>query len=117
MEQEGTKFINGFVPSHISKEKDGKFRVTYVSAKKKKPSSSEDSKEEEGEEEQVGVFNTVLAAIGRKPVTQSLGLCCAGVMRRLDGKIPVFQEQSNIPHIYAIGDVAAISGLFFHFFL
>jgi len=127
MEQEGTKFINGFVPSAISKQKNGKLKVKYISAKKR---SEEDSKEDEDAEHE-GVFDTVLAAIGRKPVTQvsvarsvfstfathhllpslqKLGLCCAGVMRRIDGKIPVFQEQSNVPHVYAIGDVAAIHG-------
>ena len=78
-------------------------------------------------------FNTVLIAVGRDPCTSGIGLDKAGVIvdEKLvfvcvtcitivrshellmivdidcfrTGKIPTVYEQTNIPHIYAIGDV------------
>jgi dihydrolipoamide dehydrogenase len=50
----------------------------------------------------------VLLAIGRRPFTQSLGLAEAGVELDQRGRIAVNgQFQTNIPGIYAIGDVIA----------
>jgi dihydrolipoamide dehydrogenase len=52
--------------------------------------------------------DTVLLAIGRRPFTQSLGLAEAGVEVDQRGRIPVNgQFQTNVPGIYAIGDVIA----------
>lgn len=46
-------------------------------------------------------------AIGRQPSVQDLGLKTAGVTQRPDGTIPVDAYQNtNVPGIYAVGDVA-----------
>jgi len=52
-------------------------------------------------------YDTVLFAIGRYALTENLGLDKAGVQVMKNGKIdaPKQDEQSNVPHIYAIGDV------------
>ena len=60
---------------------------------------------------QLGTGETVavdgcMLAIGRVPLTSKLGLDHAGVMTQKNGEIPVNDHyQTNIPHIYAIGDV------------
>lgn len=51
-------------------------------------------------------FETVVAAIGRDPDTKLLGLDKAGV--KIDaktGKLQCTDERTNVPHIYALGDV------------
>uniref|UniRef100_A0A6S8ENN2 Thioredoxin reductase n=1 Tax=Aplanochytrium stocchinoi TaxID=215587 RepID=A0A6S8ENN2_9STRA len=86
MEKTGTKFIRERVPKKLSKTDDGRIKVEW----------------EDGSD----VFDTVLAAIGRKPDTKALGLDKAGIkVSPKSGKILTIQEQTNIPHIYAIGDV------------
>ena len=50
-------------------------------------------------------FDTVLFAVGRDVCTKDIGLDTAGVKMVGNGKIPVVQEQTNVPHIFAIGDV------------
>ena len=51
-------------------------------------------------------FDTVLFAIGRYTVTKGLNLENAGVVSEKNGKFKVNNiEQTNIPNIYAIGDV------------
>uniref|UniRef100_A0A669B005 Thioredoxin reductase 3 n=1 Tax=Oreochromis niloticus TaxID=8128 RepID=A0A669B005_ORENI len=54
-----------------------------------------------------GEYNTVLIAVGRDACTDKLGLDKAGVkVNPKNGKIPVNdEEQTNVPHIYAIGDI------------
>ncbi len=48
----------------------------------------------------------VLLAIGRSPNTHDLNLAAAGVAMDDDGYIPVDDQlRSNVPHIYALGDV------------
>ena len=50
----------------------------------------------------------VLVAVGRKPFTNGLGLEKAGLETDEKGRIPVNQHfQTNVPGIYAIGDVIA----------
>lgn len=47
-----------------------------------------------------------LVAVGRDAVTKDLGLEAAGVaFNASSGKIAAVDEQTNVPHIYAIGDV------------
>lgn len=104
MKKQGTKFLRGKVPVRMERgeKKEGRIEVTYT---------DKDATEEDDEDrEETDFFDTVLCAIGRNPCTRRLGLCCAGVMRNVKAKIPVFQEQTNVPHIYAIGDVATLSG-------
>jgi glutathione reductase (NADPH) len=48
----------------------------------------------------------VFFATGRVPATQGLGLDAAGVVTARGGAVPVDPElRTNVPHIYAIGDV------------
>lgn len=50
-------------------------------------------------------FNTVMFAIGRRPCTDKIGLDVVGVELDSKGYIPAINEQTNVPHIYAIGDI------------
>jgi len=50
-------------------------------------------------------FDTVLVATGRYADTVGLNLEAAGVATGKNGKIPCSNEQTNVPHIYALGDV------------
>ena len=50
----------------------------------------------------------VLVAVGRRAYTDGLNLAAAGVQAEKNGKIPVNDHlQTNVPHIFAIGDVIA----------
>jgi dihydrolipoamide dehydrogenase len=52
-------------------------------------------------------FDRVLVAVGRQPVSRDLGLDAAGVKADDHGFIPVDAlRRTNVPHIFAIGDVA-----------
>ena len=58
-------------------------------------------------EKTVEVFDRVLVAVGRRPRSQGLGLEAAGVTVGERGFIPVDKTmRTNVPHIFAIGDVA-----------
>ncbi|HMR23975.1 MAG TPA: dihydrolipoyl dehydrogenase [Oligoflexia bacterium] len=60
--------------------------------------------EKDGKTEKVAC-DIILLAVGRKPDGSSLNLDAAGVT--FDRKIPVNEKlQTNVPHIYAIGDIA-----------
>jgi pyruvate/2-oxoglutarate dehydrogenase complex dihydrolipoamide dehydrogenase (E3) component len=77
----------GVMPDSITKLDSGKLLV----------------KMDNGEE---GEFDTVLVATGRYADTPALALDAAGVETNArNGKIPCKHEQTNVPHIYAIGDV------------
>ncbi|XP_075130676.1 thioredoxin reductase 1, cytoplasmic [Leptodactylus fuscus] len=95
MEEHGVKFIKHFVPTKIEQIEagtPGKLKVT---------SQSTDGTEITEE------YNTVLLAIGRDACTRTIGLDIPGVkINEKTGKIPVNdEEQTNVPHVYAIGDV------------
>jgi len=94
MEQHHVTFIRPAVPSNIQKMEDGRLKVFWKNA--------------DTGEQQNDVFDTVLVAVGRRADTDTLGLEHAGVVydKNGDGKIPVGpNEQTNVPHIYALGDV------------
>jgi thioredoxin reductase (NADPH) len=98
MEQNhGVKFLRECVVANMEKTAGGKIGVSW------KPTKSGGSAGgSSGEAE----FDTVLAAIGRRADTAKLGLDKAGVQSSSrNGKIPCTDEQTNVPHIYAIGDV------------
>ncbi len=60
-----------------------------------------------GEEKQIKA-DIVLVSIGRRPFTAGLGLDVAGVKADDKGRIPVDADyQTNVPGVYAIGDVIA----------
>ena len=59
-------------------------------------------------EKRTEVFDRVLVAVGRRPRTDGLNVEAAGVARTDRGFIPADQQQrTNVPHIFAIGDVAS----------
>lgn len=79
------------VPKSVEKLDSGKLKVTWV----------DDSKQEFSDE-----FDTILFAIGRRGLTKELKLENAGVKVAEDGeKIDAVNEQTNVPHIFAVGDV------------
>nr|XP_023026181.1 thioredoxin reductase 1, mitochondrial isoform X1 [Leptinotarsa decemlineata] len=91
MQDKGVKFLHKCLPKAVEKLDDGKLKVTWVNAQK---------------EEFNDVFDTVLFAIGRRALTRELDLAKAGVKVAGDGeKIDAINEQTNVPHIYAVGDV------------
>ena len=86
----GTTFIHDATPQRLERQEDGKVLVTYL----------------EAGDEKTCVYDTVLFAIGRYAVTQGLNLANAGVEAESNGKLRVNeQEQTNVPNIYAVGDV------------
>ncbi|XP_074863880.1 thioredoxin reductase 1, cytoplasmic [Carettochelys insculpta] len=96
MEEHGVKFIKQFVPikvEQIEKGTPGKLKVIAQST--------------DGREMIEGEYNTVLLAVGRDACTRTIGLEKVGVkINERSGKIPVSdEEQTNVPYIYAIGDV------------
>ena len=57
-------------------------------------------------------FDRVLISVGRKPNSANLGLDKAGVQASERGFIPIDkQRRTNVPHIFAIGDVGEEPGL------
>ena len=48
----------------------------------------------------------LLLSIGRVPNTDALDLEKAGVQRAPNGYIPVVDTQTNVPHVYAAGDIS-----------
>ncbi|ESO85238.1 hypothetical protein LOTGIDRAFT_235910 [Lottia gigantea] len=96
MQSKNVFFHRGVVPVKIEKLEDGnpgKYKVTG------KNTSTGDIVEEE--------FNTILIAMGRDPCTAGIGLEKIGVKLEKNGKVICNDEdQTNIPHIYAIGDIA-----------
>jgi dihydrolipoamide dehydrogenase len=58
------------------------------------------------------VFDRVLISVGRRPNSANLGLEKAGVKVTDRGYIPIDkQRRTNVPHIFAIGDVGEEPGL------
>lgn len=91
MKEHGTKFIRPAVPTRIEKTAEGKKKVFY---------KGDDNMEHSDE------YDTVLLAIGRNAETHGIGLDKAGVrVDKESGKIHAVNERTNVPHIYAIGDV------------
>lgn len=91
--EKGVKFNFKCEPKSIEKQADGRLLVRWVS----NVDGSEAS----------DVFDTVLFAVGRKALTDDLQLDNAGVKRVLgsDKLIVDDCETTNVPHIYAVGDV------------
>jgi thioredoxin reductase (NADPH) len=82
----GTKFVSK-LPTSMTKGDDGKITVTF----------SDNTQDQ---------FDTVMYATGRYADTRGLNLPNAGVTCEANGKFSVNElEQTNVPHIYAIGDI------------
>jgi thioredoxin reductase (NADPH) len=90
MAEDGTKILRNAVPQSIVKQEDGKLRVTYTI----------------GQEKHEDVFDTVLCAVGRSPVTASLGLANVGIATDPHtGHIIVNdEERTSVDSVHAIGD-------------
>ena len=89
--KDGIKFYMGHGVTSVNR------KGNEVSVKAKNKSSNE-------EIELKGDY--CLVAVGRKPYTDNLGLEAAGLKVDERGRIPVNDHlQTNVPHIYAIGDV------------
>jgi thioredoxin reductase (NADPH) len=85
-----TKFLGGAVPKKLEKAESGKILVTF----------------DQGGEEIQDEYDTVLFAMGRYALTAGLNLANAGLIAEKNGKFKVNDvEQTNVPNIYAIGDV------------
>jgi len=89
MASHGTKFLRPCVPTSVEKLDNGKLKVSF------------NHNGQVGSDE----FDTVMLAIGRDPETKKIGLDKAGVTLNSAGKIPTVNERTNVPHIYAIGDI------------
>lgn len=93
MASEGLKFIRPCVPLKVEKIDDAEHKLKVT------------GKMESGEEV-IGDYDTVLFAIGRNACTDKIGLEQVGVtVNPKNGKVPVVNEQTNIPHIFAVGDI------------
>ncbi|XP_018370643.1 PREDICTED: thioredoxin reductase 2, mitochondrial isoform X2 [Trachymyrmex cornetzi] len=91
MEQRGVKFNYEAKLKKVSKQEDGRLLVDWID---KDGQIHED------------VYDTVLFAIGRRSLTQELKPENAGLKLVPEtGKIDAVNEQTNIPNIYAVGDV------------
>ncbi|XP_030760723.1 thioredoxin reductase 1, mitochondrial-like [Sitophilus oryzae] len=91
MQSKGVVFLDRCIPKSIKKSTSGKLFVSWTNI------ANESFKEE---------FDTVVFAVGRRALTKELKVEKAGVRVTGDeGRIQTFNEQTNVPHIYAIGDV------------
>lgn len=106
-----TKFLMKKVPVTFEKVKEDVKEEKGSTTKDMIKVTWKDTKPKEGYETKgfdSGCFDTVLVAIGRTPCTEGMGLDKIGVATNKKGKIPVINEQTCVPHIYAIGDVATM---------
>jgi len=91
MKEHGTVFIEQAVPTSVAPAEGGKKRVCWQFAD---GSTGE------------GLFDTVLVAIGRDAETSKIGLEKLGVaLSPHNGKVLATNEQTNVPHVYALGDI------------
>jgi len=91
MVEEGMAFLEQAVPTKVELAASGKKLVSYQFS---------DGRTESAE------FDTVLVAVGRDVCTTEMGIENTGVkLNPKNGKIVTVDEQSSVPHIYAIGDV------------
>ncbi|CEM39538.1 unnamed protein product [Vitrella brassicaformis CCMP3155] len=82
----GTRFKMQVTPKRMSKTPDGQVEVAFSNG-------------------DVEAFDTVLYATGRHADTKGLGLDKAGLKTAANGKFECVHEQTNVPHIFAVGDV------------
>lgn len=85
--RQGINLLNGHAPSALTVSADGGYDMTFANGAQMP-------------------FDCVLACLGRHPLTTGLNLAAAGVETADNGAIPVSTHfQTNVPHIYALGDV------------
>ncbi|XP_046681644.1 thioredoxin reductase 1, mitochondrial isoform X2 [Homalodisca vitripennis] len=92
MEDRGVKFLQRCIPLKVVKVESGKLQVHWK--------NTQDGTEHHG------LYDTVLIATGRRALTSELKVANAGVkVVESNAKIDAVHEQTNVPHIYAVGDV------------
>ncbi|KAL0893540.1 hypothetical protein ABMA27_013732 [Loxostege sticticalis] len=92
MEERGVKFQHHCIPQSVEKLESGQLKARWLNT--------------QTNEQFEDVFDTVLIATGRYQLTKALNLPAAGVTSVAEnGKIVAPTEQTNVPHIYAVGDV------------
>jgi thioredoxin/glutathione reductase (selenoprotein) len=86
---DGVRIVQGVLPKKIEKLSNGKLKVFY------------------GDKNESEEFDTVLCAIGRSPDLKLLGIdALPGLqVHERTHKIIHQNEQTSIPHIYALGDI------------
>lgn len=94
MTLKGIKFLYKCLPTGVQKQEDGRLLVSW--------------KDETGKVYS-DVYDTLLLAIGRKALTEDLQLQNAGVKPEENSKLHAKNEQTNVPHIFAVGDVLDVS--------
>ncbi|XP_044755772.1 thioredoxin reductase 2, mitochondrial isoform X2 [Coccinella septempunctata] len=91
MQDKGVNFLNRCNITSVEKQADGKLLVKWINDKK---------------EEFSDTYDTVLFAMGRRALTRDLHLEKLGIPIHGEGdKIDAVNEQTNVPHIFAVGDV------------
>lgn len=92
MVDKGVTFKFKVIPVSVEKKSNGKLLVTYKNVETNETASEE--------------FDTVLFAVGRKALTAELNVKAAGIdVDSETSKIISTNEKTNVPHIYAVGDV------------
>ncbi|KAK9730157.1 Pyridine nucleotide-disulfide oxidoreductase, dimerization domain [Popillia japonica] len=90
LQEKGVKFLNKCLPKSIEKQADGKLLISWT----------------DPNETFSDTFDTVLFAMGRHASTKELQLENAGIKTEGNrGKINCVNEQTNVPNIFAVGDV------------
>jgi len=92
MQERGVKFLHKCIPLGVKKSDSGKLVVQWKNTKEGTEHSDE--------------FDTVLMAVGRRALLKELKSDNAGISIHDDShKVLAKSEQTNVPHIYAVGDV------------
>ncbi|XP_032514204.2 thioredoxin reductase 1, mitochondrial isoform X3 [Danaus plexippus] len=92
MQEKGVVFQHKCVPLSVERLESGQLKARWMNTDTQQ--QSED------------VFDTVLLATGRYALTEQLNLKAAGVTTLDDhGKVVSSDESTNVPHIFAVGDV------------
>lgn len=91
MKERGVTFIDKAVPVSVEKN-NKKITVEYKNTQTDAVHKAE--------------FDTVLFATGRRPLTKEMNVKAAGIkVDNETGKIITDNEKTNVPNIYAVGDV------------
>lgn len=91
MRERGVGFLGTTIPTSVERLENGRLLVKY-----RNTSSATDG---------CDVFDTVLWAIGRKGLIEDLNLPAAGVKTQDDKIVADHKEATNVPHIFAVGDI------------
>ena len=93
MGEDGIQFVSRATPAALTRGEDGLVLAT-------------------ADGRSHGPFDALIWAIGREPSTQDLNLAAAGVVTDAQGFITTDDYQvTNVPHIYALGDVTGRAAL------